>query len=205
MTTSLATKFWTIFKVAILCTSISLVFGSSITRAESNEPIESKQITAFVYNTIDTTQVNTISFEPYTLNSKIEKVPFIVKAETDVYMNEVKKSLLKDFDVLVQQLGDAKPEDANKILSTVMKIRILELDDKIDESISVLTILNWKEKIMFTKKSKSKVELEIASLKNEIKNNGKERFIIEKLLLESEIKENGTDNTKKINRKINSI
>jgi hypothetical protein len=205
LTTSLAAKITTIFKASILCISISLAFENNPTHAGNNEPIESSQITAFVYDSTENIQITAFLYAPHSSNSEVEKDSSTGKTETDDYMNEIKKSLLKDFNVLVQQLEYVKPEDANKILSTVMKMRILELDDKIDESLSTLTILNWKEKFMFTKKSKSKVESEISTLEKQIKKNSKERLIINKLLNESELKENETDNTEKFNNKINSI
>jgi len=127
------------------------------------------------------------------------------KAEMDEYMIEVKNSLLKDFKELNKQIDNHNPENANKILSTVMKVRILELEADVEKLGTERTIQIWKKRFSFTKKTKTKIETKILSLEKDMAKISKEYFVIQKLLTESEIEENETDNTKKINHKINSI
>lgn len=205
MTTTLTVKTIAVLKATILFIIISIAFEVDIVYADSksasshnqsnnllNVPSGSKQITAFVY-------------EPVSSRADIERNPSGSKAEIDEYMVEVKNSLLKDFVALNKQLNNVEPENANKILSTVMKIRIVKLDENIDDLESDLTILNWKEKFMFTKKSKLKVKTKISSMEKELAKSSKERFFVQKLLTESELKEGKTDNNRKINREIDSF
>jgi len=127
------------------------------------------------------------------------------KAEMDEYMTEVKKSLIKDFTELNKQVDNHNPANANKILSTVMELRILELETDIKKLGIERNIQIWKKRFSFTKKTKAKIKAKILTLDKEMAKHSKEYFVIQEFLRESEKYENEKDNIKKINHKLNSI
>ena len=192
MTTTLSVKTIAVFKAVILFVSISITFDVNTAYAGINDSSNSKVMPAFVNN-------------PYTSKSDLERNPSAAKAEMDEYMIEVKNSLLKEFNILNKQIDNHNPKNANKILTAAMKMRIVELEAEIEKLETEHTIETWKKRFSFTKKAKAKVKTKISLLEEELGKNIKELFVIQKLLTESEIKENKTDNKKKTNRKINSI
>jgi hypothetical protein len=192
MTTFLSIKIITLVKVAILLIGISAIVNSNRVYAETEQPTESKQIPAFVYETQST-------------NKNIIKGPSATKAEMDAYTIEVRESLLKDFNELNEQIDNHNPENATKILSTVMELRILEIENEIKKLGFERNIQIWKKRFSFTKKTKSKYEAKILLFDEKMSKHSKEYYIIQQFLTEAEKDENEKDETKKINHKINSI